>query len=96
MKERDCKTGLICAIGESQHLTFLWEGPQDTSFIESLKNALESLKNALFEKLDVAVLCTMNLNIANTSRTSISLGPQGMMTAGSLGLWFLQDSGELR
>lgn len=52
--------------------------------------------NTIFEKLGVAVLCTLNLNIADAARTSVSLGPKRMMTAGSLTFWFLQDSGELR
>lgn len=40
VNEKECKAVLICATGESQHLTFLREGPQDTSFIEGIRNAL--------------------------------------------------------
>lgn len=52
--------------------------------------------NTIIVKFGVAVLCTLNLNIADAARTSVSLGPKRMMTAGSLSLWLLQESSELR
>lgn len=40
VREGDCRNGLMRAAGDPQHLTFLWKGSQDTSFIKGIGNTL--------------------------------------------------------
>lgn len=90
MREGECRNGLICATGQPPDLTSLWEGPQDTSFIKGVRNALVrratlSLRNSVRSS---SVWWPWKWDAAMKSVSPVS---KGMIGAGSLAFWFPPD-----
>lgn len=92
VREGERRNRLTEVTGEPRSLTFLWEGPQDASFIKGIKQALDK-GNTCFEKFSAAILCVPTLRTRDTDTKGGFLKCQEMPGVSSLALWFPPEWG---